>query len=394
MILPRMLAFLLIASVPCAGSSWTVIGGPEIAVEGDCADLTEFHEVVHYEPPFGSPPFEAYSNTIYRLTANAYLDFWLPVDVEGGGFSLRAFGTNLTAGMRVELNPDDGYGALELEWLAPYVMEATDFTFSCGVQIVDGEDVLETLARTVTVTVLPALPQLSENLLSNGFRIRDGVEPAEIYLELTDPDETIEGDELLIENDDPRFSFQRAEGGQNWWTLRWNDARALPVVSELVPLRFWMRDFDGSATRSTPADRELMIFGQHYEDSQIAAPDPTEPRPSHRTVATSRKCRGRLGARVPTHCRHGRDGCPQPSATRRDPMNLERRIEPSPRPASVADAWGHASPPIAGMVGTAAPSRPRLDATPRTSRVASNRRHAPQVSRTHGGTRPHPLQAW
>jgi hypothetical protein len=276
--------FSLFVSCSLFASSMVVIGpiGDDIWVQGENAALTELWEETAFEPGDATEPpyFTTHSGTPYRLEGFVIFSGGdLGVPVVGPETSDPSFAVGLRGapeGMEV-VGPreyDDGY---EIEWTAPTVSEPTAYTFFVEVAVYDDEELLETLAGEVTVSVLPSLPVLHENILDRGIRSRDAGDDSGIYLFISDPDEVSHPSQLTLEMEDPRFHLLY-HVSENWseWTLQWNENYAAPQVSEIVPLQFWMRDWDGTGERWTSAERDLVIFGYAYEDSGFGAPDPQE----------------------------------------------------------------------------------------------------------------------
>ncbi|HBR93729.1 MAG TPA: hypothetical protein DEA90_06155 [Opitutae bacterium] len=263
-------------------STWTSIGGWDEWVAGETASLMELVESTQYVPDDTTegPYFTAYSGTSYSLEGSIEfwgLDDW--VDYEDAGETFEIELINAPAELAVSTVDTSYESKYLISWTAPNVPTATEYTFTVSVTIYYAEEITEELQGTITLTVLPSLPRISNsNLLTQGFRIQD--DPEDIYelqLEVGDPDESSSASQLTLETQDPRFSFERVVT-EYWsnWVFEWNDAYPAPQVSELVPLRFWMRDLNDSQERWTLSEQELMIFGYDYERAHIDAPAPTE----------------------------------------------------------------------------------------------------------------------
>lgn len=264
-------------------STWTGIGGIgyDAWIEGNNANLLELEEYTAYAPDDVSataPYYTAYSNTSYRLEGS------VSFDVSDNGFvvvgddePIKTFEIELInepLGMTIGTNNADRENGYTINWTAPLVSVASEFEFTVRASIVYDDQHVETLEGSIALTVIPSLPRIgSNNLLTQGFRIRDGEDLDELYLDVYDPDESNTADQLTIESQDPRFTYKKNEAD---WLLEWNHAHPAPIVSEILPLRFWMRDWDGTQTRWTLGEQDLMLFGYDYELATIEAPSPTE----------------------------------------------------------------------------------------------------------------------
>jgi hypothetical protein len=265
----RIALLLAATSAYLHGSTVTVIGGsPPPLQEGTYISLYGFEEEYDYDSSDYSYTTTAYLNSEIQLSASVGSHY----AVGNHEYEYRAVLNNAPDGMSAIYN-----GSVQITWQCPHVLERTRFNFDFGVELLIDGEIVETLTESHTISVIPALPVISNEELSFiGLRPQDpNGGTASIYL--SDPDEEIDGDELGILTQDPRLFFTlNTANSYPFWNVTWNDNFAPPLVTEIVPIQFSLKDFDGTGTRRTPQIINTSIFGFSYENTRLQAPTPSD----------------------------------------------------------------------------------------------------------------------
>lgn len=243
-----------------------------ILEEGTYMALHVFYE--EYDPnTFGADSSTTYSYPTLEVSLNALVDL-----TEGDGdheYTQRAVLLNAPEGMSAEYTD-----VLTITWQSPYVAESTSFEFDYGVELLIDGEIAETLTHSHTIFVSPALPFISdENVSSGSFRPNDPTNFTPSFY-IQDRNETIDGNELGIINPDPRLIVTQGDGGffssSNHWNITWNEHFQAPLLTEIIPLKLSLKDFDGVGTRRTTHTLSASVFGYSYEAERIPAPTPVE----------------------------------------------------------------------------------------------------------------------